>query len=259
MKFMFITFIFFSSKVLGESKFPSWISYQKLSDEKYHYVVCSNDNENPERAKKMAELECLANIMKLSGSRTTSSEQIELSLNENRYESKVTSEGVEGNVRCEFTDMFTQSLESGYRVWLKCKIKKEDLVKYSKDNIYGEIAYGPKPLFDQIRKLETENKKLKEKEELIVFVDNGKPIKTSAEKLINKFVFNGMNVKQLMEKINPKYLIYSSGDMLCKDQFSSEEVFMLDESRICVSGIDGIVIGVCNSNNVCFSKGVRNE
>jgi hypothetical protein len=68
-----------------------------------------------------------------------------------------------------------------------------------------------------------------------------------------------MNVKQLMEKISPKYLIYYSGDKLCKEQFSSEEMFMLDESRICVSGIDGIVVGVCNANHVCFTKGVRNE
>lgn len=254
MKLIFIIFISVSLNAQCESKLPVWISNQKLSDEKYRYVVCSNDNENPERAKKRAELECLANIMKLSGSRTISSEKMELNLNENVYESKITSEGVEGNVRCEFTDMFTQNLESGYRVWLKCKIKKKELVQYSKDNIHGEIAYGPKPLFDQIRRLETENKKLKDKEELIVFIADGKLVKTSAEKLINKFVFNGMNVGQLMEKINPKYLIYHSGDRLCKGQFNSDEMFMLDNSRICVSGIDGIVVGVCNSNNVCFNK-----
>lgn len=254
MKFLGLILLFWGDFAFADSKFPEWILNQKLSDDKFQYVICSHENGDPEVAKKQAELECLANIMKLSGVRTVTSEKMELTLNDNKYEANIISDGVEGNIRCEFTDIFNEKLVDSYRVWLKCKIAKSELVKYSKENRNGEISYGPKPLFDQIRKLEIENKKLKDKESRFTFLDNGRVVRASADKLIEKFVFTGMSVGQLMNKINPRFLLYSTGSGLCQRYFSNDEMYALDDSKICISGINGIVIGICNSDNSCVNK-----
>jgi hypothetical protein len=106
---------------------PSWIGNSSLSDTAYQYVICSHDGIDPEEAKQVAESKCLASAAKLGGVSVTIREKTVQSLT--GADSSEVAEIIpfQRDVQCEWTDRYLERVGDGYRVWLRCRVRKDSI------------------------------------------------------------------------------------------------------------------------------------
>jgi hypothetical protein len=103
---------------------PGWISRPKLEDAIFHYIVCSHDGLDPEEARLKAEGKCLASAAKLGGVNITLRHKTVQSLSGTDSAEVAEVEPTRRFVRCNFTDRHLESLGTGYRLWLMCRVPK---------------------------------------------------------------------------------------------------------------------------------------
>lgn len=113
-----------SSSAIAKST-PPWVSSAALSDATYHYVICSHDGIDPEEAKQIAESKCLASAAKLGGVSVTIREKTVQSLTGSDSSEVAEIVPFQRDVQCEWTDRYLEPVGDGYRVWLRCKIKRD--------------------------------------------------------------------------------------------------------------------------------------
>lgn len=106
------------------AELPTWVSDTKLSDRDFHYIVCSQDSVDPNEAKDIAESKCLASAAKLDGVTVTVKEKTIQSMT-GADSSEVTEiSPLTRNVKCEWTNRFIEKVGDGFRVWLRCRVRK---------------------------------------------------------------------------------------------------------------------------------------
>lgn len=103
---------------------PNWITKGPMSDSTYHYVICSHDGIDPEEARQVAESKCLASAAKLGGVNVKLTQKTVQSLTGVDSSEVAEIQPIQAKVQCDWTDRFLEKIKDGYRVWLKCKVKK---------------------------------------------------------------------------------------------------------------------------------------
>jgi len=193
-------------------EFPSWITYTQREDAKNHYIVCSSESENPEEARKRAELECLSSIFKIKGIPLTTNESINLTLEENEFNGSTTTDNIKGIVGCDFTDQFIEKNEAIYRLWLKCRISKQKInmidIKILKNN--------SKEVFKDTKNIN---------------IEIGEPLTK-----IREFAY--LNRIELNEN-----------DSLCIKKYTVSQSIKVKNIVYCFNNISGPLIGKCNYFN----------
>ena len=106
---------------------PSWVTKGTLSDASYFYVVCSHDGIDPEDVRQVAENKCLASAAKLGGVTVTIQQKTVQSLTGADSSEVAEIEPLKKSVNCEWTDQFLEKIGSGFRVWLRCKVKRNSV------------------------------------------------------------------------------------------------------------------------------------
>jgi hypothetical protein len=106
---------------------PSWIGGGSLSDATYSYVICSHDGIDPEEVKQVAESKCLASAAKLGGVTVTIREKTVQSLTGADSSEVAEITPLRRDIRCEWTDRYMERVGEGFRVWLRCKVKKGEI------------------------------------------------------------------------------------------------------------------------------------
>jgi hypothetical protein len=110
------------------AEFLDWISRGPVMDSSYYYVACSHDGLDPEDVKQVAESKCLASAAKLGG--------VTVKLNMKTVQSLTGADASEiaeiqpltKNVKCEWTDRYLEKVGQGYRVWLRCRVRKSSII-----------------------------------------------------------------------------------------------------------------------------------
>lgn len=113
----------------GESR-PKWVTDGSLSDSTYHYVICSHDGLDPEDVKQIAENKCLASAAKLG--------QVEVTVTQKTVQSLTGSDSAEVAeikplnriLSCEWLNRYVEKVDSGIRVWLRCRISKKAVQEF---------------------------------------------------------------------------------------------------------------------------------
>lgn len=127
---MLLLLIFFTQiNFAYSSELPNWIINGSMSDGTHNYVVCSSDGLDPEEIKIEAEGRCLNDAAKLNGVRIKTIQKTIQTLDGTHVSEVVEVEPLNKEVKCEWTDRFLESIGKGYRIWLRCKIKKNILSK----------------------------------------------------------------------------------------------------------------------------------
>ena len=190
---------------------PNWITYTQREDTNNHYIVCSSESENPEEARKKAELECLSSIFKIKGIPLITSESMNISLEDKIFNGTTTTDKIKGVVGCDFTDQFIEKKESIYRIWLKCRISKQKLnqidIKIFKNKI---------------------DEKFQEKSNALVSIEIG----------------------DSLEKIREYAYLYkidiNEKDFLCIKNYSVNYSFKIKNTIFCFNNLSGPLIGKCS-------------
>lgn len=110
---------------------PKWTTDAQLSDSSYYYIICSHDGLDPEEVKQIAENKCLASAAKLGS--------VEVKVTQKTIQSLTGSDSAEVAeikplhriVSCEWMSRFVEKIESGFRVWLKCRVTKKSVKEYN--------------------------------------------------------------------------------------------------------------------------------
>lgn len=97
-------------------------------DSTYHFVVCSYDGLDPEDVKQVAESKCLASAAKLGGVNVKITQKTVQSLTGADSSEVAEIQPLERNIKCEWTERFLEKVGQGYRVWLRCRVKKSSLI-----------------------------------------------------------------------------------------------------------------------------------
>ena len=106
---------------------PKWIDNDSLIDSTYHYVVCSQSALDPEDARVTAEGICLASAAKLGGVQVKIKIKTIQSLTGADSSEIAEVQPLTRKVRCSFTDRYLETIGQGYRVWLRCQVKKSEV------------------------------------------------------------------------------------------------------------------------------------
>lgn len=116
------------------SDLPQWVKESKLSDSNYHYVICSNSAIDPEEARQTAEGLCLASAAKLGGVLVTIKNKTVSSLT--GVDSSEVAEVLPlvRRVRCDFTDRYQDKIGNSYQVYLRCRVRNEEVEALAKQN-----------------------------------------------------------------------------------------------------------------------------
>jgi hypothetical protein len=116
---------------------PKWATQGLTMDGTYHFVVCSADGLDPEDVKQVAESKCLASAAKLGG--------VTVKVNEKSVQSLTGADASEvaeilpltKDVNCEWTDRYLERVGQGFRVWLRCRVKKSAIFPADQKSIDG--------------------------------------------------------------------------------------------------------------------------
>lgn len=122
--------IFSAVSQAGEPR-PKWITEASLSDSNYHYIVCSHDGLDPEDVKQLAENKCLASAAKLG--------MVEVNVTQKTIQSLTGADSAEVAeikplhrvLSCEWLNRYVEKVDSGYRVWLRCRISKKSVQEFN--------------------------------------------------------------------------------------------------------------------------------
>lgn len=106
---------------------PTWVTAGPTMDSTYHYVVCSHDGMDPEDVKQVAESKCLASAAKLGGVTVKVNVKTVQSLTGADASEVAEIQPLVRDIRCEWTERFLEKVGEGYRVWLRCRIKKSEV------------------------------------------------------------------------------------------------------------------------------------
>ncbi|MFP5492667.1 MAG: hypothetical protein ACLGG0_14275 [Bacteriovoracia bacterium] len=98
-----------------------------VSDNSFHYVVCSHDGIDPEESRQIAESKCLVSAAKLGGVKVKITQKTVQSLTGSDSSEVAEIQPLEVNIKCEWTDRFLEKIKDGFRVWLRCKVAKSSL------------------------------------------------------------------------------------------------------------------------------------
>ncbi len=113
-------------------------------DSTYHYVVCSHDGLDPEDVKQVAESKCLASAAKLGGVTVKITQKTVQSLTGADASEVAEIQPLERNISCEWTDRYLEKVGQGYRVWLRCRVKKT-AVKVPSSSLSSGLSQGSIP------------------------------------------------------------------------------------------------------------------
>ena len=99
-------------------------------------MICSSDGIDPQDTRLLAEEKCLSHAAKLGG--------VEILINQKTVQSLTGADSSEisevrpilKRVKCEWTDYFLEQLDSGSRVWLRCKVKKTEIMTSTDSDIF---------------------------------------------------------------------------------------------------------------------------
>jgi hypothetical protein len=116
---------------------PNWVTKGPTMDSSYHYVVCSHDGLDPEDVKQLAESKCLASAAKLGGVTVKITQKTVQSLTGADASEVAEIQPLERNVNCEWTERYLEKVGQGFRVWLRCRVKKSSLLQSSNKPISG--------------------------------------------------------------------------------------------------------------------------
>lgn len=119
------------------SDLPTWITSSQTSDASYFYVICSGESLEPQQAQELTENKCLASAAKLGGVSIVVKGKTVQSLTGADSSESTELTPITKNVNCEFTDRFLEKVDSGYRLWLKCRVNKKGVnsAKYESSEI----------------------------------------------------------------------------------------------------------------------------
>lgn len=127
--------------VAAADTMPSWITKGSLSDSTYHYVVCSQDGLDPEEAKQTAESKCLASAAKLGGVNVKLTQKTVQSLTGSDSSEVAEIDTIRTKINCEWTHRYLEPIKDGYRLWLRCRLKKSELL-IEKNELVKKISSG---------------------------------------------------------------------------------------------------------------------
>lgn len=125
-----IPFIFmFATSFSFAGELPSWVVKGKLADSAFHYVVCSQAGIDPQETRLRAEESCLSQAAKLGG--------VEVKITQKTIQGLTGADSSEVSeikpiskfVNCEWIDQHLEEIEKGFRIWLRCRVKKSDIKK----------------------------------------------------------------------------------------------------------------------------------
>ena len=137
--FTLISTLCLSSAVADE--LPSWVARGPTMDSIYHYVVCSHDGLDPEDVKQVAESKCLAGAAKLGGVTVKVNVKTVQSLTGADASEVAEIQPLTRNVKCEWTDRYLEKVGQGYRVWLRCRVKKSAVISVS-EQLTSDLSDG---------------------------------------------------------------------------------------------------------------------
>ncbi|HND85806.1 MAG TPA: hypothetical protein PLU50_08375, partial [Pseudobdellovibrionaceae bacterium] len=122
--------IFAAASQAGESR-PRWITEASLSDSNYHYIICSHDGLDPEDVKQIAENKCLASAAKLGTVEVKVTQKTVQSLTGSDSAEVAEIKPLDRELSCEWLNRYIEKVESGFRVWLRCRISKKSVGEFS--------------------------------------------------------------------------------------------------------------------------------
>ncbi|MBS1959968.1 MAG: hypothetical protein JST80_10880 [Bdellovibrionales bacterium] len=93
--------------------------------------MCSHDGLDPEDVKQVAESKCLASAAKLGGVTVKVNQKTVQSLTGADASEVAEIQPLERQVKCEWTDRFLEKVGQGFRVWLRCRVKKSSVIQVS--------------------------------------------------------------------------------------------------------------------------------
>jgi hypothetical protein len=106
------------------AELPAWITGGATADSSYLYVVCSHDGLDPEDVRQVAESKCLASAAKLGGVTVTLHQKTVQSLTGADSSEVAEIEPLKKDIDCEWTNRFLERVGNGFRVWLRCRVKR---------------------------------------------------------------------------------------------------------------------------------------
>jgi hypothetical protein len=137
-KIFFLFFLLIQISIAFSSERPKWIDNTPLVDSSFNYVICSHSAVDPEDARVTAEGMCLASAAKLGGVQVKIRTKTIQSLTGADSSEVAEVQPLIRNVKCEFTDRYLENVGAGFRVWLKCRVKKSEVDKISNQAINGD-------------------------------------------------------------------------------------------------------------------------
>lgn len=116
---------------------PRWATHGITMDGTYHFVVCSADGIDPEDVKQLAESKCLAGAAKIGGVTVKVSEKSVQSLTGADASEVAEILPLTKNINCEWTDRFLEKVGQGFRIWLRCRVKKSTVNPANQKSFHG--------------------------------------------------------------------------------------------------------------------------
>jgi hypothetical protein len=124
---IFTLISFLAVPAVRAADLPAWITQGQTIDSTYFYVVCSHDGLDPEDVKQVAESKCLASAAKLGGVTVKVNTKTVQSLTGADSSEVAEIQPLTRNVKCEWIDRYLEKVEQGFRVWLRCRVKKSSV------------------------------------------------------------------------------------------------------------------------------------
>lgn len=105
------------------AELPAWVKSGSASIDGHPVVLCSHEALDPQQAQEIAESKCLASAARANGVTVTVHIRTVQSLSGSDASETASIKPINALVKCSWTNRYLEELNTGYRVWLQCKIE----------------------------------------------------------------------------------------------------------------------------------------